>query len=125
VGRGSIAGALRPVYGRVSGRVIAFEPYVVTLVGLASEMGRPPDWIRMDVQGFEFDVLEGATFVLREARGRLRIVAETHPDLWPAYGIQPSEASERLARFRLQARSLEPGRNPFTESVHLLLEPMR
>ena len=98
---------------------------VVTVDEVAAEIGRPPDWIRMDVQGLEFDVLAGAGAVLRESRGRLRIVAEMHPDQWPDYGIKPSEVIDRLAAFGLCARPVEAGQNPFEQSGHAILEPLR
>lgn len=98
---------------------------VVSVDEVAEKMGRPPDWIRMDVQGLEFDVLAGAATVLRESAGRLRIVAEMHPEQWPDYGVQPSEAVERLAAFGLRARPLEEGHDPFEQSGHAILEPLR
>jgi len=98
---------------------------VVTIDEVAAEIGRPPDWIRMDVQGLEFDVLEGAVEVLRETCGRLRMVAEMHPDQWPAYGIKPSEVVDRLAAYGLRARPLEAGQDPFEQSGHAVLEPLR
>lgn len=97
---------------------------VVTVDEVAAEIGRPPDWIRMDVQGLEFDVLAGAASVLRESRGRLRIVAEMHPDQWPGYGIEPSEVVHRLAAFGLSAQPVEAGQNPFEQSGHAILEPL-
>ena len=98
---------------------------VVSVDEVADDIGRPPDWIRIDVQGLEFDVLAGAARVLREFGSRLRIVAEMHPDQWPDYGVHPSEAVERLAALGLRARSLEPGRDPFEQSSHAILEPLR
>jgi len=98
---------------------------VVSIDDVAADIGRPPDWIRMDVQGLEFDVLAGAAAVLRESGGRIRIVAEMHPDQWPDYGVQPSEAVERLAALGLRARPLEAGRDPFEQSSHAILEWLR
>jgi hypothetical protein len=92
---------------------------------IAHEIGRPPDWIRMDVQGLEFEVLSGAACVLREAGGRLRIVAEMHPEQWPDYGIQPAEAVDRLAAFGLRASPLEPGGDPFEQSGHAIIQQLR
>jgi FkbM family methyltransferase len=98
---------------------------VVTVDSICATLGRPPDWIRMDVQGLEFDVLRGAGAVLREGGGRLRIVAEVHPDQWPDYGIDPGTAADRLAAIGLRARPLRPGDNPFEQSAHAVLEPLR
>ena len=100
------------------------------LVGVAAlddmwqTLDRPPTWIRMDVQGLEFDVLRGARDLLRERRGRLTIVAEMHPHHWPSYGIEPGEARERLAELGLHARSVVPGDDPFGYDAHALLEPL-
>jgi FkbM family methyltransferase len=95
---------------------------VVTVDSLCERWGRPPDWIRMDVQGQEFEVLRGAREVLREGRGRTRLVVEMHPEQWPEYGIQPAEAEDRLTALGLRARPVTPGRDPFEQGGHALLE---
>lgn len=97
---------------------------VLTVDGVSSGLGRPPDWIRMDVQGLEFEVLEGARATLCEARGRLQIVAEMHPEQWPDFGVDPRDAADRFAALGLKARSLTPGEPPFTQSGHAILEPL-
>jgi hypothetical protein len=78
----------------------------------------------MDVQGLEFDVLRGAAGVLREHRGRLRIVAEMHPDQWPQYGVDPRDADDQFAALGLRARSLVPGEPTFVQGAHAVLEPL-
>ncbi|MDQ3346339.1 MAG: FkbM family methyltransferase [Acidobacteriota bacterium] len=56
-----------------------------------------PDWLLIDVEGFEFDVLAGATETIR-ARGRsLSIVLEIHPTLWPLTGWTASSAHALFA----------------------------
>jgi len=56
-----------------------------------------PDWLLIDVEGFEFEVLAGATETIR-ARGRsLSIVLEIHPTLWPLTGWTASRASALFA----------------------------
>jgi FkbM family methyltransferase len=97
---------------------------VVTLDDVCAPMDRPPTWIRMDVQGLEFDVLGGARDLLRERRGRLRIVAEMHPQHWPDYGIDPRDAAARLAALGLQARNVVAGEDPFGYDAHAILEPL-
>jgi hypothetical protein len=88
------------------------------------ELGRPPDWIRMDVQGLEFDVLQGAREAIRDARGRLKIVAEMHPEQWPDFGIAPAEAHDRFAALGLRARPITAGEPLYTQSGHVVLEPL-
>lgn len=94
----------------------------VTLDEVCGSWPRLPDWIRMDVQGLEFDVLEGARALLRATRGRIQIVAEMHPDQWPDYGIAPADAADRLADLGLRARPLKPGASPFAQGEHAVLE---
>ena len=96
----------------------------VTIDDVARELGRAPDWIRMDVQGLEFDVLEGARRVLAEARGRVRIVAEMHPDQWLDLGIDPGDAHRRFAALGLRARPLTAAEPLFTQSGHAIIEPL-
>jgi FkbM family methyltransferase len=96
----------------------------LTVDAVATELGRPPDWIRMDVQGLEFEVLEGAREAIRAAKGRMRIVAEMHPDEWPDFGVRVSEARDRFAELGLQARALTPEEPLFTQSSHAILEAL-
>jgi len=97
---------------------------IVTLDDACGSMDRPPTWIRMDVQGLEFDVLGGASDLLREQQGRLRIVAEMHPQHWPDYGIDPRDAAARLAAMGLKARNVVAGEDPFGYDAHAILEPL-
>jgi FkbM family methyltransferase len=97
---------------------------VLTVDAVSRELGRPPDWIRMDVQGLEFEVLEGARETIEEARGRIKIVAETHPQQWVELGIDRAQAHERFAAAGLRARPIPRGETLFTQSGHVVLEPL-
>jgi hypothetical protein len=97
---------------------------IVTVDSVCARWTRVPDWIRLDVRGLELDVLEGAREVIRAGRGRLKIIAEMHPQLWPEYGIQPREVDERLAALSLQARGLTPDDSLLTPDSHMILEPL-
>jgi FkbM family methyltransferase len=97
---------------------------VVTVDSACAALDTPPTWIRMDVQGLEFEVLRGARELLRERRGRLQIVAEMHPQHWPVYGIDPRDAAERLAELGLRARNVVPDQDPFGYDAHAILEPI-
>ncbi len=98
---------------------------VVTVDGICAALGRPPDWIRMDVQGLEFDVLRGASAVIREAGPRLKIVAEMHPQQWPDYGIDPREAADRFADCGLRAEALDGGPPVFEQGAHVILRSVQ
>jgi FkbM family methyltransferase len=108
--------------GGSSARSVAVD--ALTVDSVSAELGRPPDWIRMDVQGLEFEVLEGARDAIREAGSRLKIVAEMHPEQWPDFGIRPSDAHGRFAAVGLKARALTPSEPLFTQSGHAILEPL-
>jgi len=41
-----------------------------------------PDWLVMDVEGFELAALSGCKRLLAKQRNKLGIVVELHPDLW-------------------------------------------
>lgn len=97
---------------------------VLTVDGVCQQLGRVPDWIRMDVQGSEFDVLSGAREAIRSVRRSIRIVVETHPDQWADAGIDAAGAHERFADIGLRARSIAPAEPLFTQGGHVILEPM-
>jgi len=95
---------------------------LVTVDQVCASMVRRPTWIRMDVQGLEFDVLRGARDLLRHARGQLTIVAEMHPEQWVALGIEVREVDGILAGMGLRARCL-PGQNDrYAQSSHAILD---
>lgn len=56
-----------------------------------------PDWILIDVEGFEFDVLAGAAETIRERGRALSIVIEIHPTLWPTTGWTRASVEALLA----------------------------
>jgi len=93
----------------------------VTIDSLCREIGITPTLIRMDVQGAELEALEGARDTIAAGRGTLRIVVETHPQLWPAFGLTIDGARARLASLGLRARPLE-GEDPFAPDGHAILE---
>jgi FkbM family methyltransferase len=94
---------------------------VVRLDDVCRDMRVTPTFIRMDVQGAEFSALRGARHVIRAAGSRLTIVAEMHPQCWPAFGIDASAARETIASLGLEARPLEPGRELFARDAHIVL----
>ncbi len=45
-----------------------------------------PDWMLIDVEGYEFDVLAGAVQTIATRGRSLSVVVEIHPTLWPLTG---------------------------------------
>jgi len=115
-----------PYRNQLAGNAIAGQVSVdvLTVDAVCAELGRAPDWIRMDVQGLEFDVLQGAREAIQAARGRMKIVAETHPDQWLEFGIDPAEAHDRFGAVGLRARPLTPAEPLFGQGGHVILEPL-
>ena len=82
---------------------------VVTIDGICAALGRPPDWIRMDVQGLEFDVLAGAE--RRHPRGGI-----ASPDY-------RRDASSAVARLRKSIRAKRRIDLPSLDYPSRLLRP--
>jgi FkbM family methyltransferase len=97
---------------------------VTTLDKVCKELNLQPDWIRMDVQGYEFEVLKGARKILAAGKGRLRILAEMHPQLWSSLGITLDGVQEILADLGLACEALLPGSSPFLPDAHAILRPL-
>jgi FkbM family methyltransferase len=65
----------------IGGPVAATDVQVTTLDAYCSNTGTRPDWILIDVEGYEFDVLAGAVETIR--RLRPGVIVELHPHLYP------------------------------------------
>lgn len=70
---------------------------VATVDGYCRANALRPDWILIDVEGFEFDVLAGAADTIRERGQALSIVVEIHPTLWPTTGWTRASVEALLA----------------------------
>jgi FkbM family methyltransferase len=97
---------------------------VVTLDEVCSQQRMNPSFVRIDVQGAEWRVLEGARELIRTAAGGLVIVAEMHPQCWPAFGVDARDALEIIRSLGLRASPLEPGTELFTRDGHVVFTPL-
>ena len=96
---------------------------VVTLDEVCSREGMEPTFIRIDVQGAEWHVLKGACGIIRAAGARLVIVAETHPQCWPAFNVDAEMALDTIDSLGLHAAPLEPATALFARDGHVVLTP--
>jgi FkbM family methyltransferase len=92
---------------------------VTSIDELCEERGLDPDWITLDIEGLEIAALEGARKTLSKGRGRLGIVVEMHPTMWPPDGRK--RLTDVLTSFALRAVPLSRQSDPLTSYgvVHL------
>ena len=86
--------------------------------------GPPPNWIVVDVEGYELAVLRGARRVLTGSGARPRIVAEMHPDVWPSLGESRDSAARLLRDLGLSAIPLTGQSDALAEHGNVALEPV-
>jgi FkbM family methyltransferase len=83
-----------------------------------------PDWVLIDIEGFEIAALKGARRLIAKRRAHLGLIVEMHPDLWDSVGT-PRQAAEALfAEFKVRTVPLTGQRDPLAERgvVHLVCE---
>jgi FkbM family methyltransferase len=77
---------------------------VNTVDGLCSELSVQPDLLKIDVEGYEFNVLKGSERVLRESGPT--IFLELHPAAMLTFGHTPRELASFLAEMGYAFRDL-------------------
>jgi len=66
-----------------------------------------PQFIKIDAEGAELDVLRGARDTIRRASGALRLYVEMHPHLWSAFDTSRAEIEAELATQGLVAERID------------------
>ena len=103
-------------------RASAVEVSVTTIDAFCAEMNVLPDWLVIDIEGYEVAALRGALETVGRRRSQLGIVAEIHPSLWTAAGASRGELEELLRRARLHAVPLTGQTDPLGEYGIVALE---
>jgi FkbM family methyltransferase len=117
----SRVGAPNPL---VADRAVPLTVPVVTLDDWCRAENVAPDWLFIDVEGFEGHALAGAVEVVRSRGAGLGIVIEMHPSLWPASGTTREEVAARIAALGRRAVPLTGQADPLGEYGHVSLEPV-
>lgn len=105
----------------MAGRVVATTVSVVTLDGFCRDGGLEPDWLLLDIEGFEIAALTGAREVIDRGRPSLGIVVEMHPDAWETASTSRADAESLLNELGLDAIPLTGQGDPLAAHglVHL------
>jgi FkbM family methyltransferase len=92
---------------------------VVTLDEFCEANELYPDWLVMDIEGFELAALSGCRRLLAKQRNKLGIVVELHPDLWHSNEFR--DAGQFVDELGLNAIPLTGQKDPLGERgvVHL------
>ncbi len=64
--------------------------------------GVTPDFIKIDVEGAELDVLRGARETISAGGTRLALFVEMHPAMWPAAGLTPDAVRRGIHELGLE-----------------------
>jgi len=99
----------------------AVEVMVTTLDEYCAAERTSPDWLLIDVEGFEFSVLAGARETIARLRGTLNVIVEMHPDAWSVAGWTREMAQALLDSFGAEVVSLSGHADPLAEWGHVLL----
>lgn len=95
---------------------------VTTIDAYCRSLNIKPSLIKIDVEGFEFSVLNGARNALRDFHPS--ILVEFHPMNWPSLGIDSRWAAAQLAELNYTVTPVEEQADILSEYGHVLLEPM-
>jgi FkbM family methyltransferase len=87
---------------------VAIEVPVTTIDAFCARERIVPDLIKIDVEGAELAVLQGARNTIASSPAVL-VFAEWHPSLWPQYGIPPDAIRAELVAQNLLAEPLRVG----------------
>jgi FkbM family methyltransferase len=81
---------------------------VTTIDAFCAERGLSPDFIKVDVEGFELSVLQGARDTIRRRGRDLALFVEMHPSVWPVLGLSRDDILAELAAQSLSLVPLQP-----------------
>lgn len=96
---------------------------VTTIDAFCARERLAPDWIVLDIEGYEGAALRGARETLRARRGGLGLVVEMHPTLWAASGTSRAGMESLLRELAMRPVPLTGQQDPFAEYGIVALEP--
>ena len=85
---------------------------IVTLDEYCRQQGLLPDWLFIDIEGFEIKALIGARELIKSRKDRLGIVVEMHPNVWASADTTRALAEATLTELGLRAVPLTGQADP-------------
>jgi FkbM family methyltransferase len=101
----SRVGAPHPYHG--DGRMESVQVPIVTIDEYCSSRRIRPDWMIVDVEGFELEVLRGARRTILDGGPGLSILVEMHPYMWADEAQLRAEARPLFADLKRVAVGLD------------------
>lgn len=95
---------------------------VTTLDRFANQYPPPPDWIVMDIEGWEIAALRGARQILTSGP-KIGIVVELHPNAWCWSGDTRADLERLLSDYARIPVGLDGQEDPLDEHGHVYLSP--
>jgi FkbM family methyltransferase len=99
----------------IADRVSPITVPVVTLDAYCQTHSAEPDWLLIDIEGFEIAALDGARELIQRRAGSLGIVVEMHPGDWGIAGTTRADAESLLAELGLHPVSLTGQDDPLAQ----------
>jgi FkbM family methyltransferase len=106
----------------LDGKVTEISVPVVTLDEYCSVEKLHPDWLFIDIEGFEIAALSGARELIKNGRGQLGIVVEMHPNTWSSANTTRARAESLLSELGLRAVPLTGQTDPLGDYGIVQLE---
>jgi FkbM family methyltransferase len=97
---------------------------IVTLDDFCREHQLEPDWLFIDIEGFEIAALSGAREVIARGRGKLRIIAEMHPNVWQSADTDRVRGESLLRELALRPVPLTGQADPLGDYGTVELVPV-
>jgi len=89
--------------------------HMTTIDAFVTKIGRAPDWILIDIAGYELSALKGAIATIESQRGKLGIIVEMYPNIWEQTRVTAEEVADWLASLNLEAEALQGQFDPLRE----------
>ncbi|MEW6734701.1 MAG: FkbM family methyltransferase [Acidobacteriota bacterium] len=96
-------------------RVSQIKVPLVTLDEYCRNHSIVPDWLFIDIEGFEIAALAGAREIIKSRGKELGIIVEMHPDVWDSADTTLEQAKSLLAELGLRVEALTGQRDPLNE----------